>query len=132
MAAMTNHKNRIGKSRVGLGAAVALIAASTVFATPTVAQPRYDGTWSVALVTTRGDCMASFRYPIEITNGALANGGALAIDVRGRVASNGAVTVMVSHGDTHAAGSGRLSSTVGSGSWRGAGCSGSWTAERRG
>ena len=129
---MTNHKNRIGKSRAGLGAVVALIAASTMFATPTVALPRYDGVWSVSLVTARGDCLASYRYPIQITNGIVANGGALAIDVRGRVAGNGAVTVMVSHGDTHASGFGRLSSTVGSGSWRGAGCSGSCTAERRG
>ena len=119
------------KKSVGLSTAAALVAA-TVFASPAVAVPRYDGVWSVSLVTTRGDCIASYRYPIQITNGALANGGALAIDVRGKVAANGAVVVMVSHGDTHATGAGRLSSTLGRGSWHGAGCVGSWTAERRG
>jgi hypothetical protein len=119
------------KKSVGLSTAAALVAA-TVFASPAVATPRYDGVWSVALVTTRGDCMASYRYPIQITNGVVANGGALAIDVRGKVAANGAVVVLVSHGDTHATGAGRLSSTLGSGSWHGAGCAGSWTAERRG
>jgi hypothetical protein len=111
----------------------ALLAASAALSTTTsFAVPRYDGIWSVALVTTRGDCIASYRYPIQITNGVVGNGGALALDVRGRVAANGAVTVLVSHGDTHATGAGRLSGTIGSGSWRGSGCSGSWTAERRG
>ena len=111
----------------------ALVGVSAAFSTTTsFAMPRFDGVWSVSLVTTRGDCIASYRYPIQITDGVVANGGALAIDVRGRVAGNGVVTVLVSHGDTHATGAGRLSSTVGSGSWRGGGCAGSWTAERRG
>ncbi len=112
--------------------AAALVAVSATFSTTTsFAMPRYDGVWSVSLVTTRGDCIASYRYPIQITNGVVANGGALAIDVRGRVGGNGAVTVLVSHGDQRATGAGRLSSTVGSGSWHGGGCAGSWTAERR-
>ena len=111
----------------------ALVGVSAAFSTTTsFAMPRFDGVWSVSLVTTRGDCIASYRYPIQITNGVVANGGALAIDVRGKVAANGAVVVMVSHGDTHATGAGRLSSTLGRGSWHGAGCVGSWTAERRG
>jgi hypothetical protein len=131
MAVMTNSEKCAGKNRVVFGVAAALIAAFTTLATPAAALPRYDGIWSVALVTTRGDCIASYRYPIQITNGVVGNGGALVIDVRGRVAANGTVTVLVSHGDTHAAGFGRLSSTIGRGSWRGAGCSGSWTAERR-
>ncbi len=128
---MINCQNRVAKNCVTLSGAAALIAAATLFATPSVAMPRYDGTRSVSLVTTRGDCVASYRYPIQITNGIVGNGGALAIDVRGRVAANGAVTVLVSHGDQRAAGSGRLSASVGSGSWRGSGCAGSWTAERR-
>jgi hypothetical protein len=130
MAVMTDCRSRFAKNRIALGSAAALIAA-TLFATPSVAMPRFDGVWSVSLVTTKGDCIASFRYPIQITNGVVANGGALAIDVRGRVAANGTVTVLVSHGDQRAAGSGRLSMTAGGGSWRGAGCAGSWTAERR-
>jgi len=119
------------RNRIGWGV-VALVAASAALSTTTsFAVPRYDGTWSVALVTTRGDCIASYRYPIQITNGVVANGGALALDVRGKVAANGAVTVFVKHGEQHATGAGRLSATVGRGSWRGGGCSGSWTAERR-
>jgi len=119
-------RHRIGWS-VG-----ALLAVTATLSTPSVAMPRFDGAWSVSLVTTRADCIASYRYPIQISNGIVANGGALAIDVHGKVAADGAVTVLVSHGDQRAAGSGRLSATIGSGSWRGAGCAGSWTAERRG
>ncbi len=119
-------RNRIGWS------VAALIAVSAAPPATSFAVPRYDGTWSVSLVTTRGDCVASYRYPILITNGVVANGGVLAIDVHGKVAADGAVSVVVRYGDTRAAGAGRLSATGGgSGSWRGGGCAGSWTAERR-
>jgi len=126
-----DRQSRSRQNRLALGAAAALLAAATVLPTPSLATPRYDGVWSVSLVTTRGDCIASYRYPMQITHGVVGNGGGLAIDVRGRVAANGAVTVLVSHGEQRATGSGRLTSTVGRGFWRGAGCAGSWTAERR-
>jgi hypothetical protein len=102
------------------------LAANTSFAVP-----RYDGVWSVSIFTTRGDCIASYRYPMRIANGVLANGGDLAINVSGRVAPNGAVRVTLSHGDTRPAAAGRLSGSFGGGSWSGASCSGSWTAQRR-
>jgi hypothetical protein len=110
----------------------ALVAASiTMAATASSAMPRYDGLWSVSIVTKKGDCIASYRYPMRIANGVLANGGDIAIDVSGKVAADGAVTVVVSHGDTRASGSGRLAANAGNGSWRTSSCSGSWTAERR-
>ena len=122
-----NHlRNRIGRSTVAL-----LAACATFATTPGLAVPRYDGIWSVAIVTKKGDCIASYRYPIRISNGVMVNSGDLLISVSGKVAPNGAVTVTVSHGDTRAAGSGRLSGAVGRGSWSGVSCSGSWTAERR-
>ena len=110
----------------------ALVAASiTLAATASTAMPRYDGLWSVSIMTKKGDCIASYRYPMRIANGVLANGGDLAINVSGRVAPSGAIRVTLSHGDTRAAASGRLSASVGRGSWSGASCSGSWTAQRR-
>jgi len=116
---------------IGMGAA-ALLAGSLTFATTAgIAMPRYDGLWSVSIVTTRGDCIASYRYPMRIVNGMLANGGDIAIDVAGRVAGDGAVTVIVGHGDTRASGFGRLASNTGNGTWRTTSCAGSWTAERR-
>ena len=61
--------------------AVALVAASAALtATPGFAVPRYDGLWSVSIVTKKGDCVASYRYPMRIANGFLANGGAIALD----------------------------------------------------
>ncbi len=112
--------------------AVALVAASAALAaTPSFAVPRYDGLWSVSIVTKKGDCVASYRYPMRIAKGFLANGGAIALTVSGKVAPSGAVIVKVSSGTTSAIGSGRLAANAGSGYWRGASCSGSWTAERR-
>lgn len=66
-----------------------------------------------------------------IVGGVLANGGDIAINVSGKVAADGAVTVVVSRGDTHASGSGRLAANAGNGSWKTSSCSGLWTAERR-
>ncbi len=109
-----------------LGAVLGALAVS-----PSFAGQRYDGLWSVSIVTTRGDCIASYRYPMRIANGILVNAGDIVIDVSGKVASSGAIKVTVSHGDTSATGSGRLSGASGQGFWSGASCSGSWTAERR-
>ena len=56
--------------------ATALLAGALSFATTEgFAMPRYDGLWSVSIVTTKGDCIASYRYPMRIANGILANGG---------------------------------------------------------
>ena len=113
-------------------AAGALVAASiAVAATASSAMPRYDGLWSVSIVTTKGDCIASYRYPMRIVGGVLANGGDIAVNVSGRVAADGAVTVVVSRGDTRASGSGRLAGNAGNGSWKTGSCSGQWTAARR-
>ena len=117
-------------NRIRLGAG-ALVAASVVLAaTSSFAIPRYDGLWSVSIVTQKGDCIASYRYPMRIANGVLANGGDMAINVSGKVAADGAVFVVVSHGETRAAGSGHLAANAGHGSWKTESCSGSWTAER--
>ncbi len=78
-----------------------------------------------------GDCIASYRYPMLIDHGVLANGGAIALNVSGRVAPSGVVKVVVSSGDKSATGYGRLAGNTGGGSWTGASCSGSWSAERR-
>jgi hypothetical protein len=119
------------RNRGGLAAGTLLAASITLAATAGSATPRYDGVWSVSIVTKRGDCIASYRYPMRIANGVLANGGDVVVNVSGKVAVDGAVTVVVSHGDTRAAGFGRLAANAGNGSWKTNSCSGSWTAERR-
>ena len=57
----------------------ALLTATAIFAasaTSNAAAPRYDGLWSVSIVTEKGDCDRGYRYLIRISKGVLANGGA--------------------------------------------------------
>ena len=113
-----------------------LVAVLLLACTPTNAAHRgggsaYDGTWSVAIYTQRGDC-SSVRVAARIVGGRLysedqsyrANGG---------VGANGVVRVAVSGFGRSASGSGRLSRNSGAGSWRSSRgeCSGSWSASRR-
>jgi|SRR5579863_5753065 hypothetical protein len=120
-------------NRLARSFAFALVAASATIAASTsqAAAPRFDGLWSVSIVTEKGDCDRGYRYPIRIENGALANGGSDPFTISGRVAPSGAITVTVSHGDKSATGSGRLAGNEGEGHWSGGACSGTWSAERR-
>ncbi|MGA2895401.1 MAG: hypothetical protein ABSE22_21270 [Xanthobacteraceae bacterium] len=120
-------------SRAGRGALCAVIATSAaLIATTSYAAPRYDGLWSVLIVTEKGDCDPGYRYPIRISDGRLADAGGTGLTIAGAVAQTGAITVKVSAAGKSAIGSGQLSGDAGGGSWTGGSCSGSWTAERRG
>ena len=59
--------------------------------------------------------------------------GEASFNVSGQVGANGAVTVRVSRGSQSATGTGRMSSSDGTGRWATASgeCSGTWSAERR-
>src|ERR1700728_4397035 len=128
MAAMNMSTNRIARRAACV---LVVAAATTVTATSTFALPRYDGLWSVSIVTEKGDCDRGYRYPIRISNGTLANGGSDPFTISGKVAPTGAITVTVSHGDKSATGSRRLAGDAGGGNWSGGSCSGTWSAERR-
>jgi hypothetical protein len=111
-------------------AALAGLALAAI-AIPAQATGNFDGKWSVVVVTTKGDCDRAYRYPIDIRGETLVNGGDTAFDISGRVQGNGAVAVKISYGDKSAHGIGHLSGAMGSGSWTGGSCAGTWTAERR-
>jgi hypothetical protein len=122
------------KNRFARGTIYALVAASAALAATTAskaASPRYDGTWSVLIVTEKGDCDRGYRYPIRISNGTLINGGSNPFTISGKVQPSGSIVVTVSSGQKSATGTGRLAGNTGGGSWKGGACSGSWTAERR-
>lgn len=91
----------------------------------------YDGQWSVAIYTERGDCGA-VRAALRIVRGRV-----YATDdsyqAHGAVGSGGAIRVTVSSGARSASGFGRLSGTSGAGRWRTTKgeCSGTWSASRR-
>jgi len=109
-----------------------IVASAIIASTASFAVPRYDGLWSVSIVTEKGDCDRGYRYPIRISNGLLANAGDSVFTITGKVGGAGTITVTVSGGGRNATGSGRLAGNMGMGSWIGGSCSGSWTAERRG
>lgn len=111
--------------------AFALGAVSAVFAAPASARPGYDGSWSVLIVTEKGNCDRAYRYALKINNGQIAYAGESAFNVSGRVQPNGAISVSVGRGEQQANGTGRLSDKDGSGRWTGGECSGTWQAERR-
>jgi hypothetical protein len=92
----------------------------------------FDGTWSVIMQTTRGNCPAAVRAGVRILGGRLlAEDQSYSID--GRVAPSGAVRVTVSAAGQGAGGFGHLSRNTGQGLWRtlSGECSGQWAAARR-
>ena len=95
------------------------------------ARTAYDGSWSLSIVTQRGEC-STYYFPVEITNGRVTFPGL--VRASGHVSPKGAVHVTVAAGDKTAAGSGRLSLGSGGGRWSGRSgtdrCSGTWTAQR--
>jgi hypothetical protein len=92
----------------------------------------YDGSWSLAIYTRRGECDPSYNFQVEIRNGVVSHSNI--VRLRGRVTGKGAVKVSVAVPGKFAAGSGRLSRNSGGGRWSGhaenARCSGIWTARR--
>jgi len=112
--------------------ALATLTAATAYAAmPAQAKTNFDGNWSVVIITEKGTCDRSYRYPVKISDGTVGYAGEASFDIQGRVNPNGKVTVTVSRGDRRASGSGTLSATAGGGQWTGGECSGTWQAERR-
>jgi len=91
----------------------------------------YDGAWSVAIYTQRGDC-GFVRVAARIVGGRVYSKDQ-SYQANGAVGANGVIRVSVASGRLSASGSGRLSQNSGAGRWwstRGE-CSGSWSASRR-
>jgi hypothetical protein len=128
---MSTLHTALGRRSLCALALSAACAASMAFVTSSQAMPRYDGLWSVEIVTQKGDCDRAYRYPIRIANGQLVNAGEASFTITGNVAPTGFIKVTVSHGSSSASGTGRLGGALGTGSWAGGSCSGTWTAERR-
>jgi hypothetical protein len=96
---------------------------------------KFDGAWSIEVVTERGNCDRAYRYVIVIENGRARYGGPEAFNVTGQVRSNGAVSGSIARGNDRADVTGRLQSAFGTGTWTASGsrtCSGRWNAEKRG
>jgi hypothetical protein len=99
------------------------------------AQQKFDGSWSVLVLTERGDCDRAYRYPIAIQKGRVRYAGDAPFNISGQVAANGAVQGSIQSSQGRADVRGRLSGAAGTGTWTVTGartCSGTWNAERRG
>ena len=117
-------------SKIARTSILALVIAAPAFGTAAASTP-YDGRWSLSIMTTRGSC-DTYNFPVDISNGRVSFPGL--VNANGRVTGKGSVRVFVAAMGKSANGSGRLTTSSGSGSWTGrAGedrCSGRWTAQR--
>lgn len=97
-------------------------------ATPAVAAT-FDGEWNVQIASSNAACPSGTSVSIGINNGQVASNTPV-VTASGRVAEAGAIQVTLASGMKRAVGSGHLNGTSGSGTWRAALCSGTWTAQR--
>ena len=91
----------------------------------------YDGTWSVAIYTQRGDC-GSVRVAARIVGGRVYSEDQN-YQSSGAVGADGVIRVTVAGAGRSASGSGRLTNNSGAGRWSSSAgeCSGNWSASRR-
>jgi hypothetical protein len=118
----------MGKFRKAIIATRILLFAAMSIATPAAAAT-FDGEWNVQIASSRSVCGGGATVSIGINNGQVASTNAL-MKASGRVADAGIISVTLTSGIKRAAGWGHLTATSGSGTWRGALCSGTWTAQR--
>jgi hypothetical protein len=97
------------------------------FATPAAAAS-FDGSWNVRIASSSSECGNGATVSIGISNGHVSGDGM--VQASGRVADAGSISVTLASGIKRATGFGHLSATSGSGTWHGALCSGTWTAQR--
>ena len=112
-------------------AAVLLLTCTPTNAARRVGGSAYDGTWSVAIYTLRGNC-GSVRVAARIVGGRVYSKDQ-SYQANGAVGDNGVIRVNVASGGLSASASGRLTHNSGAGRWRSSrgDCSGSWSASRR-
>ncbi len=116
------------------GVAAAASAAVFMLATPTLAQQKFDGNWSVEVLTEKGECDKAYRFPVIVQNSRARYGGSESFNVSGTIAGNGAINSSISYGGASANITGRLAGDSGTGTWTTSGskvCSGRWNAEKR-
>jgi hypothetical protein len=118
----------MGRFRKTIIATRFVLMTATSIATPAAAAT-FDGEWNVQIASTSSACPNGATVAIGISNGQVASNNAM-VTASGRVADAGAISVTLVSGIKRAVGFGHLAGTSGSGTWRGAMCSGTWTAQR--
>ena len=120
--------------RLGIPAA-AFLAAALVSGAAAAQTTKFDGRWSVEVVTEKGEC-GVYRWPVIVERGRARYGGPEDFNVSGTIQPSGAISGVITRGQDRANVRGRLSGGWGTGTWTAAGgsrsCTGRWTAEKRG
>lgn len=114
--------------RFHTAAIAVLMVAGISVATPAAAAATYDGAWNVQIASQNRACGDGVTVSIGINNGQVASSDGV-MSATGRVADTGSINVTLISGLKRAVGSGHLTATSGSGTWRGPLCSGTWTAQ---
>jgi len=117
--------NYSSKTTLAMGLLM-LVGAS--IATPAAAAD-FDGQWNVQIASSNVACPNGTSVSIGINNGRVESSNAM-VSASGHVADAGSINVTLTSGIKRAVGSGHLTATSGSGTWHGAMCSGTWTAQR--
>ena len=120
-----------------IGGLAALIVSAQLLHAGEALAGKFDGSWSMVAVTTKGHCWTSY-IGLRIKRGRLsATSGSFAfypIRISGRVSGAGRTSMKAIAGPRVAHGRGRFSRSVGIGTWKGRGpsglCSGTWRATR--
>ena len=117
------------KTSLAILFAASLAIADLAVAAPAAASASFDGQWSVQIASSSTACTNGASVSIGISYSQVASNTA-SVSASGRVAEAGVINVTLSSGIKRAVGYGRLSGSSGSGTWRAAACSGTWTAQR--
>jgi hypothetical protein len=127
-AGVEQERDVMGQFRKAIIITRILLFAAMSIATPAAAAT-FDGEWNVQIASSNSVCGGGATVSIGINNGQVASTNAL-MTASGRVADAGIISVTLISGIKRAVGWGHLTATSGSGTWRGALCSGTWTAQR--
>ena len=102
-----------------------------------MAQPQFDGRWSVRAIPEKGACRRAHDYTVVVENGVARNAVSRRTTdkVTGGLEPDGHVRVSLQRRRAQVAMTGKLAGRSGSGTWTIAGsidCSGRWTASKWG
>ena len=139
---------RLRRTAGALAGAVLAAAALSALPVPSSAAPaqaapanaapasgnRYDGRWSVEVITDEGTCDRAYRWSIGIKGGRVADIADGVATANGTIDKSGKVALRFERGADILTAKGSLDAENGSGLWTAPSraCSGRWRAERRG
>jgi hypothetical protein len=102
-----------------------------------LAQGSYDGSWAITVATGRGPCDPVYHYYVDVQGDTVrlrTMSGSQAQSASGLVRPDGRINVVVGQANDPVRVKGRLARTSGAGTWAAParGCTGRWSAAKRG